>query len=70
MVFERKHFNADKDTPIGHIGDVIGDTYGNNTNAAGYINRIRLKRKREEIKMQKNNIPGQKFHNDPPPPES
>ena len=69
MVFERRHFNADKDTPIGHIGGILDDTYGNNTNASGYINRIRLKRRKEELDMQRNNIQGQVFHNDPPPPE-
>ena len=73
MVFERRHFNADKGTPIGPVGDVLGDVnenMHNNTNASGYINRIRLKRKREELEMRKNKIPGQVFHNDPPPPEN
>ncbi len=71
MVFERRHINADKDTPIGQVGDVLGnisENIYNNTNASGYINRIRLKRKREELDMRRNNRDGQVFHNDPPPP--
>ena len=73
MVFERRHFNANKGTPIAPVGDALGDVtenLHNNTNASGYINRIRFKRRREELDMQRNSRDGQVFHNDPPPPES
>ena len=57
MVFERKHVKVD-----GAIGSVSGiiDNY-NNTNASGYINRIRLR----QIKEMRGG--GTIRHNDPPP---
>ena len=72
MVFERKHIHVDKDTPIGPVGDVLGDinnNMSNNTNASGYVNRIRLKRRREELELEIGYDSYQGFHNDPPPPE-
>ena len=57
MVFERKHIKVD-----GAIAGVSGivDNY-NNTNASGYINRIRIRQIKE---MQGD---GTIRHNDPPP---
>ena len=61
MVFDRKHEYVDHNTPVGHIADVLSSNYRNNTNASGYINKIRLRRQRENLRMI--------VHNDPPPPE-
>ena len=57
MVFERKHIKVD-----GAVGQVSGiiDNF-NNTNASGYVNRIRMKRIQE---MQGG---GTVNHKDPPP---
>lgn len=59
MVFEKKHLKLYNGAPVAGVSDIVSS--GNNTNASGYINKIRM----ERIKEQQ----GQKFdiENDPPP---
>ena len=63
MVFERRHVNCDDGRAVAPVSGIINNY--NNTNASGYINLIRLKRRKYDLELEK----GKVYHRDEPPAE-
>ena len=61
MVFERSSYTPPSETPIGSVSGIINNY--NNTNASGYINRIRINELRKEYNLKN----GYVCHKDVPP---
>ena len=64
MVFERKHIRVSGDNSVGSVSGVINNY--NNTNASGYINKIRFNRLKSNFYSNSDMV----CHNDPPPEEN
>jgi len=61
MVFERKSYTNPTEIQVGSVSGIINNY--NNTNASGYINRIRFRRLKEQYDL----CDGCVYHNDAPP---